>query len=86
MFLQLRPQLQAPRNIVEKWPPNSPDLNPLDFAIWSMVQQGACQEHPESVATLKRRVSVIWIRRKSAPPAANLGLDFFVRQVKRIIF
>ena len=53
MFLQLRPQLQAPRNIAEKLPPNSPDLNPLDFAIWSMVQQGVCQERPESVAALK---------------------------------
>ena len=25
----------------EKWPPNSPDLNSLDYVIWSMVQQGA---------------------------------------------
>ena len=23
-----------------EWPPNSPDLNPLDYAVWSMVQQG----------------------------------------------
>ena len=22
------------------WPPNSPDLNPMDYAIWSMVVQG----------------------------------------------
>ena len=21
------------------WPPNSPDLNPVDFVIWSVIQQ-----------------------------------------------
>ena len=46
----------------EKWPPNLPDLNPLDYAIWSMVPQGACQDRPESVAALKRRVSAFWHR------------------------
>ena len=46
----------------QEWPPNSPDLNPLDYAIWSIVQQGACQERPPSVAVLKRRVSAFWRR------------------------
>ena len=40
----------------QQWPPNSPDLNPLDYAIWSMVQQGACQDRLPSVAALKRHV------------------------------
>ena len=46
----------------EEWPPNSSDLNPLDFAIWSMVQQGACKDRPPSVADLKKRVSTYWKR------------------------
>ena len=46
----------------QQWPPNSPDLNPLDYAIWSIVQQGACQDRPPSVAALKRRVSAFWRR------------------------
>ena len=50
----------------EKWPPNSPDLNPLAYTIWSMVQQGACQDRPESVAALKRRVSAFWRRMEPA--------------------
>ena len=45
-----------------QWPPNSPDLNPLDFAIWSMVTQGACRDRPPSVTAMKRRVSYYWRR------------------------
>ncbi len=26
----------------EIWPPNSPDLNPLDYSIWAYVAQKAC--------------------------------------------
>ena len=46
----------------ELWPPNSPDLNPLDYGIWSIVAQGACRERPPSVEILKKRVSSFWRR------------------------
>ena len=44
------------------WPPNSPDLNPLDYAVWSMIVQGACKNRPTSVTALKRKVSAFWNR------------------------
>ena len=44
----------------EQWPPNSPDLNPLDYAIWSKVSSGACKTRPKSVTALKSRVSKHW--------------------------
>ena len=25
-----------------EWPPNSPDLNPLDYSIWSILEAKAC--------------------------------------------
>jgi len=28
-------------NGTEMWPPYSPDLNPVDYAIWSVIQLGA---------------------------------------------
>jgi len=28
------------------WPPNSPDLNPVDYKIWSVVQQRVYQSRP----------------------------------------
>ena len=44
----------------QQWPANSPDLNPLDYAIWSMVAQGACKDRPSSVTALKQKVSLYW--------------------------
>ena len=44
----------------EMWPPNSPDLNPLDYGIWSMVARGAVSERPPSVTALKSRVNAYW--------------------------
>ena len=46
----------------QQWPPNSPDLNPLDYAVWSMVVQGSCKDQPPSVTALKKRVSTYWRR------------------------
>ena len=40
----------------EDWPPNSPDLNPLDYGVWSMVAEGACKDRPASVKALKMKV------------------------------
>ena len=65
----------------EEWPPNSPDLNPLDFGIWSMVAQGACRERPPSVEVLKKSLLVLApnarlenLRRLSQFPAAFRAL------------
>ena len=30
----------------DKWPPSSPDLNPLDSTIWSEVERKACRTPP----------------------------------------
>ena len=44
----------------QQWPPNSPDLNPLDYAIWSYIEQEACKTRPASLALLRRRVTAAW--------------------------
>ncbi|KAK0422953.1 hypothetical protein QR680_007892 [Steinernema hermaphroditum] len=36
------------------WPSNSPDLNPLDFAIWGILEQKACAIKHKSIDSLKR--------------------------------
>ena len=46
----------------EEWPPNSPDLNPLDYSIWSTVSQKACKERQPSILALKRKVGSYWRR------------------------
>ena len=40
----------------EKWPPSSPDLNPCDYWLWSVVEERA-NDHPHgSVASLKTAI------------------------------
>ena len=46
----------------EDWPPNLPDLDPLDYGVWSMVAEGACEDRPPSNLALKKRVSTYWHR------------------------
>ncbi|KAI6653979.1 hypothetical protein LOD99_3155 [Oopsacas minuta] len=29
----------------EEWPPSSPDLNPMDFSIWSILEKMPVQSH-----------------------------------------
>jgi len=42
------------------WPPNSPDLNPVDYKIWAIVQQRVYQSHIHDVDQLKQRLLDIW--------------------------
>ena len=44
----------------ELWPPSSPDLNPMDFGIWSILEQKACTSSHMSVAALKKKLTKSW--------------------------
>ena len=44
-----------------QWPPCSPDLNPLDYSIWSLVTAGtAGMTRPSSVKALQRQIGTAW--------------------------
>uniref|UniRef100_A0A914DLV0 Transposase n=1 Tax=Acrobeloides nanus TaxID=290746 RepID=A0A914DLV0_9BILA len=43
-----------------EWPPNSPDLNPLDYAIWSILEEKACAKLHPTVESLKRALIKAW--------------------------
>uniref|UniRef100_A0A914DFK7 Uncharacterized protein n=1 Tax=Acrobeloides nanus TaxID=290746 RepID=A0A914DFK7_9BILA len=38
----------------------SPDLNPLDYAIWSILMEKACQKPHPNVESLKRALKKAW--------------------------
>ena len=42
------------------WPPNSPDLNPVDYKIWGTMQQRVYEMQIHNVDELKRRLVDIW--------------------------
>ena len=44
----------------ELWPPSSPDLNPLDFAIWSIPESKTCSSVHRGVGALGRGLGICW--------------------------
>jgi len=42
------------------WPPNSPDLNPMDHQIWGMMQERVYKMAIEDLDDLKRRMIAEW--------------------------
>ena len=44
----------------DMWPPSSPDLNPMDFAIRSILETDVCATPHSSTANLKRTLQTAW--------------------------
>ena len=42
------------------WPPNSPDINPVDYTVWGAVQQDVCRVPIVGLEYLKDRVRTCW--------------------------
>ena len=43
------------------WPPNSPDLNPVDYAVWGILQERVYKHHRiTDVEELRQRVEEEW--------------------------
>lgn len=44
------------------WPPNSPDLNPVDYAVWGALEQTVYKHKPRNVNELKDAIKAEWGR------------------------
>ena len=44
------------------WPPNSPDLNPVDYKIWGVLQERVYKTKIRDVAHLKERLIEEWTK------------------------
>ena len=42
------------------WPPNSPDLNPVDYKIWDVLQERVYKTSIKDVDELRRRIAEEW--------------------------
>jgi inhibitor of nuclear factor kappa-B kinase subunit alpha len=42
------------------WPPSSPDLNPLDYSVWGVVEAKACRTSHANVDDLKKSIIKAW--------------------------
>ena len=39
--------------VKQEWPPSSPDLNPMDYSIWSILESKACARSHSNIKSLK---------------------------------
>ncbi|QQP39463.1 Uncharacterized protein FKW44_020353 [Caligus rogercresseyi] len=49
------------------WPPSSPDLNPLDFAVWGFLERETNSTPHPNVDSLKASIAAAWF---------NMSTDF----------
>ena len=42
------------------WPPSSPDINPMDFSIWSILESDVSKISHSSVTALKQALATAW--------------------------
>ena len=45
-----------------EWPPSSPDLNPMDFSIWSIFEKNACAKAHTNIESLKKSLLREWTK------------------------
>jgi len=48
----------------EFWPPNSPDLNPLDYYVWSVVERVTNKSRHPNVASLRTAIKAAFADRQ----------------------
>ena len=50
----------------ELWPANSPDLNPVDYRIWGLIQERVYQTSIRDIDDLKQRLISVWSELKQS--------------------
>ena len=55
------------------WPPNSPDLNPVDYSIWSVLQEKVYRSRIANVDEFKTRLIDEWARFDQSIVDAAIG-------------
>lgn len=58
----------------EMWPPSSPDLNPLDYSIWGVMNSKACAKSHRNLADLRASILRAW---------DELSEDYVIKTCKR---
>ncbi len=67
----------------KQWPPSSPDLNPLDFSIWSLLEAKACAKPHTSIESLKKALTKAWT--EISPSVLEKVVDSFKKRVQQCI-
>ena len=67
----------------DEWPPYSPDLNPMDFSIRSILETKACANSHSSIESLKRSFTRAW--EQIPQETIRAAVEAFPRRLRAVI-
>ena len=73
----------SPKRNNGEWPPNSPDLNVMDYSIWSILEAEACSKPHQSVESLKKSLVAAW--NKIPQDVIDRAVDDFPTRLQKCI-
>ena len=74
----------SPQRDNGEWPPNSPDLNGMDYySIWSILEAEACSKPHQSIAALKKSLTKAW--NNTSQDVIDRAVDDFPKRLKKYI-
>ena len=65
----------------DKWPPPSPELNPMDYKMWSLLEKEACSKLDKNVGHLKRALMREWQKIPNIPVVVRAATGDFKRKL-----
>ncbi|RCN51257.1 hypothetical protein ANCCAN_02618 [Ancylostoma caninum] len=65
------------------WPSNSPNLNPLDFSVWSVVESKACSIRHQNLEELKAALTKAW--QEMGSDYLRMTCDAFMKRLRRCV-
>ncbi|KAI6653150.1 Transposase [Oopsacas minuta] len=72
-------------NFIHKdvWPPYSPDLNPMDYSVWSILENKACSVSHNTVSSLKISLCREW--EKIPQETLRAAVEGFPNRLRAVI-
>jgi hypothetical protein len=67
----------------QEWPPYSPDLNPLDYSLWSVLKTKACSIPHRNVDSLRRALQKEW--NNLSPEYLRAAVNDFPKRLRACI-
>ena len=67
----------------EEWPPSSPDLNPLDYSLWSVLESEAYSKPSPSIKALKLKLMKTW--KKIPMEIVRASNNDFSRRLRAVV-
>ena len=67
----------------ENWPPNSPDLNPIDYSIWGALQQVVYKQRIHDIEHLKDVLKACW--EEMSQDTINRAIGQFRKRLSLVI-